>query len=217
MKFRGDGASAGHCIIQLVVALALLAAAGGCEPPRPELPHEAKLEVVHTVAVLTFIDGPGPEAKGSGKIVVNAAIAELYQCQGISVVEAARLKAIMDELDLQRTDMVDNATASKIGKRAGAELVILGEITQYEAQKEYSHLAVHMVAGGGTKTIHRVGLSLRGVSVKDGQVIYAKLGQGNSGKGYSPALEVAAKEAIRPLALFFKERYEKANAPKPTE
>ena len=28
MKFRGDGASAGHCIIQLVVALALLAAAG---------------------------------------------------------------------------------------------------------------------------------------------------------------------------------------------
>ena len=214
MKFRGDGASAGHCIIQLVVALALLAAAGGCEPPRPELPHEAKLEVVHTVAVLTFIDGPGPEAKGSGKIVVNAAIAELYQCQGVSVVEAARLKAIMDELDLQRTDMVDLATASKIGKRAGAELVIVGEITQYQTTKDYRHGAAYIFSAGETKTTHRVGLSLRGVSVKNGQVIYAKGGQGNSEKGYSPALEVAAKKAIRPLAMFFKERYEKANAPK---
>ena len=90
MKLRSDGASAGHCIIHLVVALALLVAAGGCEPARPKLPHEAKLELVHTVAVLTFIDAPGPRAKGSGKIVVNAAIAELYQCQGVSVVEASR-------------------------------------------------------------------------------------------------------------------------------
>jgi len=217
MKLRGDGASAGHCIIHLVVALALLAAAGGCEPPRPKLPHEAKLELVHTVAVLTFIDAPGAGAKGSGKIVVNAAIAELYQCQGVSVVEAGRLRAIMDELDLQRTDMVDDATASKVGKRAGADLVILGEITQYETTKDWSQGAVHMFSAGRTTTTHRVGLSIRGVSVKNGQVIYAKLGGGNSEKGYSPALEVAAKKAIRPLALFFKERYEKANAAKRTK
>jgi hypothetical protein len=74
-----------------------------------------------------------------------------------------------------------------------------------------------MFSAGGTKTIHRVGLSLRAVSVADGQVIYAELGQGVSEKGYSPALKLAAKEAIRPLALFFKERYDKANAPKPTK
>ena len=49
MKFRGDGVSAGHHIIQFVVALALLAAAGGCEAPRPQLAHEAKLAEVHTV------------------------------------------------------------------------------------------------------------------------------------------------------------------------
>lgn len=216
MKLRGDGASAGHCIIEFVVALALLAAAG-CEPPRPQLPHEDKLELVRTVAVLTFIDAPGPQGKGSGRIVVNAAITELYQCPGVSVVEAARLKAVMDELDLQRTDMVDHATAWKIGKRAGAELVIVGEITQYEPDTKYSHGAVHMFSAGGTKTIYRVGLSIRGVSVKNGQVIYAKGGGGNSEKGYSPALEVAAKKAIRPLALFFKERYEKAHAAQPEE
>lgn len=216
MKPCSDGTSAGHSIAQIVVALALLAAAGGCEPARPKLVHEAKLANVRTVAVLNFVDAPGPEGKGSGKVVVNAAIAELYRCRGLSVVEAARLKAVMDELDLQRTDMVDHATASRIGKRAGAELVIVGEITQYEAQKEYSHIAVHMVAGGGTKTIHRVGLSLRAVSVADGQVIYAEMGQGTSEKGYSPALKLAAQEAIRPLALFFKERSEKANVSKPT-
>lgn len=214
MKPRGDGTSAGHCPIHLMLALALLAAAG-CEPPRPHLPHEDKLALVQTIVVLTFIDAPGPRGKGSGKIVVNAAIAEMYQCPGVSVVEAARLKAVMDELDLQRTDMVDHATAWKIGKRAGAELVIVGEITQYETTKDYSHGAVHMFSAGGTKTTHRVGLSLRGVSVKNGQVIYAKGGQGNSEKGYSPALELAAKEAIRPLALFFKERYEKAHTAQP--
>lgn len=216
MKFRGDGTSAGHCIVHLVIALALLAAAGGCEPPRPELAHEAKLAEVHTVAVLHFVDAPGGTAKGSGEVVVGAAQAELIRC-GIRVIERGRLKAILGEQDLRLAGLVDATTASKIGKLAGAELVILGEITQYEAQKEYSHVAVHMFSGGGTKTIHRVGLSLRAVSVADGQVIYAKMGQGTSQKGYSPALELAAKEAIRPLALFFKERYEKANAPKPTE
>ena len=211
---RGLVRRAYHTGHAAVVAGLMLAAAGGCEPARPQLPHEAKLGLVQTVAVLTFVDAPGSLAKGSGKIVVNAAIAELYQCPGVSVVEAARLRAIMDELDLQRTDMVDLATASKIGKRAGAELVIVGEITQYQTTKDYRHGAAYIFSAGETKTTHRVGLSLRGVSVKNGQVIYAKGGQGNSEKGYSPALEVAAKKAIRPLAMFFKERYEKANAPK---
>lgn len=216
MKLRGDGAPSGHCIVQLVVALALLAAAGGCEPARPQLVHEAKLAHVHTVAVLHFVDAPGGTAKGSGEVVVSAAHSELIRC-GIRVIERGRLKAILGEQDLRLAGLVDATTASKIGKLAGAELVILGEITQYEAQKEYSHGAVHMFSAGGTKTIHRVGLSLRAVSVADGQVIYAELGQGTSEKGYSPALKLAAKEAIRPLALFFKERHEKANAPKPTQ
>ena len=212
MKLRG----AGHCVVEIVVALALLAAAGGCEPARPTLTHEAKLAEVHTVAVLHFVDAPGGTAKGSGEVVVSAAHAELIRC-GIRVIERGRLKAILGEQDLRLAGLVDATTASKIGKLAGAELVILGEITQYEAQKEYSHGAVHMFSAGGTKTIHRVGLSLRAVSVADGQVIYAELGQGTSEKGYSPALKLAAKEAIRPLALFFKERYDKANAPKQTQ
>ena len=197
-------------LLAFPVILALTLALAGCEaPPQISPRHAAVLAKVKTVAVLTFVDGPGDKAKGSGRVVVNAAIAELYNCPGLSVVETGRLKAIMDELDLQRMDQVGAATASKIGQRAGADLVILGEVTQYEAQQDYGHGAVYVFSSGGTKHTHRVGLSIRAVRVVDSHVVYAESGQGTSQEGFSPAVKQAAHKALRPWRLFYEAQHAK--------
>ena len=89
---------------------------------------------------------------------------------------------------------------------AGADLVIFGDVTQYDAQQDYAHVAVAIVSGGGTKYTHRVGLSIRAVSVDDGRVIYARSGQGADPEGYTKAAEIAAEKAIRPLRQFYRQK-----------
>ena len=187
-----------------LAAMLLLAAwAIGCEP-QVSLRHSDKLLAVRTIAVLPFQDAPGAHAKGSGRVVVNGIIGQLYELPGIRVVERSRLATILKEKDFR--GMLDPSRASTIGKLAGADLVIFGDVTQYDAQQNYSHVGVAIISGGGTKYTHRVGLSIRGVSVNDGRVIYARGGQGANPEGYTKAAEIAAEKAIRPLQQFYQQK-----------
>jgi len=188
----------------LLAAGAAVGLLAGCASPPPPMAHADVLSNVRTVAVLPFVDAPGPKGQGSGQVIVNAAVAELYKCPGIQVVESARLKAILDEVDLKIFN--DPQVASRIGKRAGADVVFLGEVTQYDAQQEYGSVRVTLVSGASTKYTHRVGLSVRAVAVADSRVVYAELGQGTSDQGFSPAAKAAAEEALRSWRRFYEAR-----------
>ena len=186
-----------------ILALASAAAAVGCVPVCPPLTHKEALAKVKTVAVVPFVDAPGDGGKGSGKTVVNAIIAELYQCPGIRVIEHSQLVELMKARDLKISSITDSTAASKLGKLAGADAVLLGEVTQYNAPQEFETLAVYAVAGSSTKRIHRVGLSVRAVNVNDGTVIYADLGQGQHNEGYSAAAKTASKQALALWQQFY--------------
>jgi len=175
----------------------------GCEP-QTSLRYSDKLLAARTMAVLPFQDAPGAHARGSGRIVVTGVIGQLYELPGIRVVERSRLATILKEKDFRGT--LDPTKASTIGKLAGADLVIFGDVTQYDAQQHYEHVAVSIVSGGATKYTHRVGLSIRAVSVDDGRVIYARSGQGADREGYTKAAEIAAERAIRPLRQFYRQK-----------
>lgn len=175
----------------------------GCGP-QAKLRHSDKLLAVKTMAVLPFQDAPGAHAKGSGRVVVTGIIGQLYELPGIRVVERARLATILKEKDFRGT--LDSSQASTIGKLAGADMVIFGDLTQYEAQQSYGHVGVAIISGGETKYTHRVGVSLRGVSVDDGRVIYARGGQGSDPEGYTKAAEIAAERAVRPLREFYAQK-----------
>jgi hypothetical protein len=187
----------------LAVMSLLVLWSAGCEP-QTSLRYSGKLLAAKTMAVLPFQDAPGAHAKGSGRVVVNGIIGQLYQLPDIRVVERSRLATILKEKDFR--GMLDPSRASTIGKLAGADLVIFGDVTQYDAQQNYEHAAVVIISGGGTKYIHRVGLSIRAVSVDDGRVIYASSGQGADPEGYTKAAEIAAEKAIKPLQLFYRQR-----------
>ena len=187
-----------------MAAMSLLVSwAAGCEP-KTSLRYSDKLIAARTMAVLPFQDAPGAHAKGSGKVVVNGIIGQLYELPGIRVVERSRLATILKEKDFRGT--LDPSRASTIGKLAGADLVVFGDVTQYDAQQNYEHAAVAIISGGGTKYTHRVGLSIRAVSVDDGRVIYARGGQGADPEGYTKAAEIAAEKAIRPLRQFYRQK-----------
>lgn len=183
---------------------ALLTGLVGCGPETSNIRYQERLATVKKVAVLPFVDAPGDQAKGSGSIVVNAVVRALLQCEDIQVIERSRIRSVIDERKFQRAQLSDPSVASKIGKLAGADLVFLGEVTQYEAQQEYGHVGVSVITGGGTERTHRVGLSVRAVDVKDGRIIYAELGQGVDKKGYSQAAKLAADEVLRPLQRYYR-------------
>ncbi|MDP6634539.1 MAG: CsgG/HfaB family protein [Phycisphaerae bacterium] len=187
-----------------LAAMSLLVLSGsGCEP-QTSLRYSGKLLTVKTMAVLPFQDAPGSHARGSGRIVVNGVIGQLYELPGVRIVERSRLATILKEKDFRGT--LDPSKATTIGKLAGADMVIFGDVTQYDAQQNYGHVGVAIISGGETKYTHRVGLSIRGVSVDDGRVIYARSGQGADREGYTKAAEIAAERAIKPLQLFYKQK-----------
>jgi curli biogenesis system outer membrane secretion channel CsgG len=190
------------CVGILVGSLCL----GGCDETSKVTPvtrNQAELRRIHTVAVLPFLDAPGMQAKGSGEGIVNAITTQLYQCRGIQVVERSRVSALMQERDLHVSQMQDTSVAAEFGKLAEADAVFMGSLTQYEAQQDYSHGAVYAFSAGGTKHIHRVGVSVRLVDVHTGQVLYAEDAGGKDKEGYAQAAKIAAGRALKPLRDFY--------------
>ena len=188
--------------MQLAAVIAIASALTGCGPQtKIKAKHAKVLAKVRTVAVLPFQDAPGLDAKDSGKVVVSAIMAQLYDLPGMQVVERERLAVILKEQDLRGS--VGSSKASAIGKLAGADLVIFGDIQQYQAPQDSSFLRVSVVEGGETKRMHRVGLFVRAVSVATGRVIYAAGGQGEDKIGYMKAARTAAAEALRDLRAFY--------------
>lgn len=189
-------------------AICLLAAAmwlGGCEEQLLVDPETAKaLEGVKSIAVVPFVDAHN--AAGSGELVVTAAMEHLYTCPDLRVYERAQLKALIDEHDLLKAMGSDQEVAAKIGQLTGVDAVILGEVTQYEAQAEAEASSVSILTFSSTKHIHRVGMFVRAVRIRDGRVIYAHSGEGVSRDGYTGAAGVAAKEAFSPWVATFKQR-----------
>ncbi|MBN1943765.1 MAG: hypothetical protein JW849_10775 [Phycisphaerae bacterium] len=180
---------------------------GGCTFGEAEISpvtrNQAELRQIHTIAVLPFIDAPGAQAKGSGAVVVNAITTQLYPCRGVKVVERSRVSSLMQERDLHVSQMQDTSVATEIGKLAEADAVLVGSLTQYEAQQDYSHGAVYVVSGGGTKHMHRVGISVRLVDVHTGQVLFAEDAGGKDKEGFAQAAKIAAGRAIKPLRDFY--------------
>ena len=82
-----------------------------------------------TIAVLYFENNSivdkeklDPLKKGLADMMIT----EMSKIKGIKVVERQRIQSIIEELNLNETDMVDNSTTQKMGKLLGAKVMLFG-------------------------------------------------------------------------------------------
>jgi TolB-like protein len=88
-----------------------------------------------TVAVLPLDQGAGGTPyEGLGKALAGMLTTDLSTAPGVSLVERARLDALLSEVDLAKGGFLDPATAQKLGKGLGAEYVVMGSYSVVEGQ-----------------------------------------------------------------------------------
>ena len=68
----------------------------------------------------------GPETADLGKNIADLIIAELSTNPGFELVERERLDAILEELKLSLAGVIDEGQAAKVGKIAGAQVLVVG-------------------------------------------------------------------------------------------
>jgi len=95
-----------------------------------------------TVAVLDLnyeFEGKGTvtmtnyESAGTdgGRVVANLLASELSTMDNLKIIERSEIAKLLDEQALQQSGVIDPENAKEIGKMAGADAVILGELTDY--------------------------------------------------------------------------------------
>jgi TolB-like protein len=107
-----------HCIPGLV-ALALLASA--------PVAWAQKKVVKPTVAILYFdYDGSSEEMGFLRKGLTQMLVSDLSEVTEVDIVERVRLQDAIEELELNRTNKIDQSSASRIGKLLGARYLVMG-------------------------------------------------------------------------------------------
>ncbi|MBW1877283.1 MAG: hypothetical protein JRI25_08865 [Deltaproteobacteria bacterium] len=80
----------------------------------------------NTLAVLYFQNSGGPTYDALKVGMAQMLINDLVGIEGVTVVERTALQAILDELELGHSGMVDPDTAARVGKLLGAEWMAMG-------------------------------------------------------------------------------------------
>ncbi len=85
------------------------------------------------VAVMSFENNSTWSYWGDnlGKAAADELVTQLFKTGLFSVIERTRLDSLLAEQDLGASGAVDAATAARIGQLLGAQLILMGSITQF--------------------------------------------------------------------------------------
>jgi curli biogenesis system outer membrane secretion channel CsgG len=132
-----------------------------------------------------------------GHGVADVVMRELYELDRFDLVERRNLAAIMAEQDLGSSDRFDASTVAEIGRLSGAELVVVGAVTEFAIDRAGAALPGFL--GGASVTTVVVSVELRVVDVATGRIL--GLGSGR-GSGRDAEVSVTAlQQAIRLLRV----------------
>jgi curli biogenesis system outer membrane secretion channel CsgG len=97
--------------------------------------------------------------KDGGRVVANLLASELSTLDNFKMIERSEIAKLLDEQALQQSGIIDPDEAKKIGKMAGADAIILGDLTDY--------IIWENISGGGST----ISFSIRMIDLQSGQVI----------------------------------------------
>jgi hypothetical protein len=123
------------------------------------------------VAVMNFTGGEVLEERLRIRMA-DALVTSLVQAGRFDVVERERLDLVMSEQNLTQTGRVDPATAARVGRILGAELVVFGLVTGATEQKidKFSYDLVRI----------EVSIDVRAVNVSTGRVVISENAKGGA-------------------------------------
>jgi curli biogenesis system outer membrane secretion channel CsgG len=106
-------------------------------------------------------------SRGIGDVVTS----ELFELGRFRVVERQALASVLLEQDLGRTDRFDAATVAEVGRLLGAELILVGAVSEFSLDRATAGGAVFGLVGGTTVTTSRIGVDLRFVDSSTGEIV----------------------------------------------
>ena len=138
-----------------------------------------------------------------GAAAADELATQLVQTGKYTVIERAQLDAILREQNLGASGAVTAATAAKVGKLLGVQLLLTGSITAFSIKRT----SIGLRGIGGTYANAESKIDARLVNTETGEVMIVAVGQGNKrmGGGYFKGVSAeqsfdqgAAQEALRP-------------------
>jgi len=112
------------------------------------------------------------------------------------VIERAELATVLREQDAGAQRIVSPQTAAQIGQVLGAQLLVVGNVTEFD-QKKGGSVALNVMGGslGKQSTVGTVGIDVRVVDATTGQVLQSKHAEGKVvQKNVSAGINVKAVE-----------------------
>lgn len=138
-----------------------------------------------------------------GAAAADELATQLVQSGKYTVLERRELDNILREQNLGASGAVTAATAAKVGKLLGVQLMLTGSITSFSIKR--TSIGLRGIGGSYSNAESKVDVRL--VNVETGEVLVAATGQGNKrmGGGYFKGVSAeqtfdqgAAQEALRP-------------------
>ncbi len=138
-----------------------------------------------------------------GRAAADELATQLVQSGKYTVIERAQLEAILREQSLGASGAVTPATAAKVGKLLGVQLLLTGSITAFSIKR--TSIGLRGVGGSYSNAESKVDARL--VNTETGEIMIVAVGQGNKrmGGGYFKGVSAeqtfdqgAAQEALRP-------------------
>lgn len=153
----------------------------------------------YIIAVPSFTVGAGSVRIGSvdlssegddfyrelGSGVADIFVAEAYESQQFRITERAEIDKILFEQDLAQSGRVNPATAAAVGRIEGAELMVLGSVSEFGVQTTGGGGRVLGVFGGAAETVTaRVAVEIRLVDTNTAEILaigrgVSQVSQGN--------------------------------------
>lgn len=144
------------------------------------------VEKYRTIAVFKFTDAPGAPTSGA---VASGILASQLNIKGFTVVERSRLEQIFSEPKLQLMSSDENANALKVGKIAGAQAVMVGEVGRWDSER--------LNIEGQSSYETYVTITVRMVDAESGTVLFS--GDGHFSKPATTTPENAAWFILRAI------------------
>lgn len=102
------------------------------------------------IAILYFENNTGEQARvfsPLAKGLCNMMISDFSSQNSLKVVERTRLEEILKELELNKSGSIDQKTAAKIGRLAGAEYLVLGAYLEFMGKFRIDARVVEVESG----------------------------------------------------------------------